>query len=337
MSERAIADPDVEALIREVMRPGLTDGAIWSALVDTGLARMATPEDIGGGGSALPAVLALLDAAGHAGSSVPLAEHDLLAGRLLRRSVDDRLRTVAHVDAGGSAQGVPLVDEVEILVALRRGPQGLVEITEVPIALCTVSDLQSVAGERRPTLVIPDGWDSWLAETTPDLLHAVHLLTAWSRCAKVVGAMERVLELCVEHTTTRSQFGRPIARFQAVQVLVADVATSLAVSRASTEAAMLRLAGADGPALAAAALDAEFEIAAACSVVGHAASVVVRNAHQVHGALGTTSEHALQRHTRQILGWRSECGSIRDWDRVVHRLTVAAGGNWQRIAPAVPY
>ena len=67
-------------------------------------------------------------------------------------------------------------------------------------------------------------------------------------------------------------------------------------------------------------------MAVARSCAGHAASVVVRNAHQVHGAIGTTREHALQRYTRLALAWRSEYGSVHYWDEQVTAAAVAAGG-----------
>ena len=55
-------------------------------------------------------------------------------------------------------------------------------------------------------------------------------------------------------------------------------------------------------------------MAVARSCAGHAASVVVRNAHQVHGAIGTTREHRLHEFTRAALAWRSEFGSVQYWD-----------------------
>src|SRR5699024_11319540 len=60
--------------------------------------------------------------------------------------------------------------------------------------------------------------------------------------------------------------------------------------------------------------DSVFRVAVAKSVVGRAASVVVRNTHQALGAIGTTEEHSLHRFTNAALTWRSEFGSIRSWE-----------------------
>lgn len=66
-------------------------------------------------------------------------------------------------------------------------------------------------------------------------------------------------------------------------------------------------------------------VAVAMSCAGHAASVVVRNAHQVHGAIGTTLEHALHRFTKPLLAWRSEFGSVHFWDERLTKAAVEAG------------
>ena len=70
-----------------------------------------------------------------------------------------------------------------------------------------------------------------------------------------------------------------------------------------------------------------FLVAAARSCAGHASSVVVRNAHQVHGAIGTTREHRLHEFTRAALAWRSEFGSVRYWDEWLTDAALSAGGH----------
>ena len=50
------------------------------------------------------------------------------------------------------------------------------------------------------------------------------VLMAGARSALIAGAMERILDLTIEHVQARVQFGRPLARFQTVQQLVAVMA-----------------------------------------------------------------------------------------------------------------
>jgi acyl-CoA dehydrogenase len=132
--------------------------------------------------------------------------------------------------------------------------------------------------------------------------------------------MERVLEVVLAHVRDRVQFGRPIGRFQAVQHLVADIAAETALARAATDAAVARAAASDWQDRG-----MLFAVGVAKSCVGHGASVVVRNAHQVLGAIGTTLEHELHTLTKPILARRSEYGSVHEWDETLTVLATSAG------------
>jgi acyl-CoA dehydrogenase len=74
--------------------------------------------------------------------------------------------------------------------------------------------------------------------------------------AQAVGAADKLLRACVEYSKQRQQFGQPIAGFQAIQNMLADMATEMAMARAgvyfaawkadngqpfATDAAMVRL------------------------------------------------------------------------------------------------
>lgn len=108
------------------------------------------------------------------------------------------------------------------------------------------------------------------------------------------------------------------------------VSAEAALARPATEAALSVAVASDwrSPQL-------EFLVAVARSCTGHAASVVVCNAHQVHGAIGTTGEHRLHEFTRAALAPRSEFGSVRRWDARLTDLAMAAGTNglWSLICP----
>ncbi|HVW45198.1 MAG TPA: acyl-CoA dehydrogenase family protein, partial [Amycolatopsis sp.] len=149
---------------------------------------------------------------------------------------------------------------------------------------------------------------------------------ALARTVQSTGALERAVELSVSYASQRSQFGRPIAKFQAVQQLIADAACESALARAATDAAVATLVRRTG--------SLEQSVAIARSVTGHATSVVVRNAHQVHGAIGTTLEHPLHEVTMPALAWRSEYGSPAHWDRrLTELLTGSTGSAWQLGVP----
>jgi len=127
--------------------------------------------------------------------------------------------------------------------------------------------------------------------------------------------MERVLELTTRYAVEREQFGRPIARFQAVQNHLVRVAEETACARVSSDVAAAALAAGQPQA-------ADWTAMASVTVSG-AARVVSAGAHQVHGAMGMTREYPLALFTRRLWSWRAEYGSERAWQRLVGR-TVAA-------------
>ncbi|QYN26269.1 acyl-CoA dehydrogenase [Amycolatopsis sp. DSM 110486] len=101
------------------------------------------------------------------------------------------------------------------------------------------------------------------------------LLTA----AQILGAGRWLLEASVTHALTRRQFGREIGRYQAVQHLLADVATALELAT---------------PLLYGAAVTGDpADVSAAKTACGDAAHLAARTALQVHGAIGYTAEHPL--------------------------------------------
>ena len=203
-------------------------------------------------------------------------------------------------------------------------------------AVCDVSADQmtltagaNMIGEPRDTVAV----DIAALEGAPiseELVSQLRLKSALVRSIQVCAALDQALALCIEHATSREQFGRPLAKFQAVQHLISDVAGEAALARSATEAALAAAVGADW-----AGAHVEFLVASARSCTGHATSVVVRNAHQVLGAIGTTREHRLHEYTRAALSWRAEFGSVRYWDEQVTDMAVraGAGGLWSLICP----
>jgi acyl-CoA dehydrogenase len=155
---------------------------------------------------------------------------------------------------------------------------------------------------------------SVVADLLPDDLDdtALALRRGLVVAVSMTGAMDAAVDLTVRHVTQRTQFGRPVSAFQAVQQLVADAAAEAALARATTDAALTE-AVATGFAGAGLALS----VAAARSVCGRAGSVVVRATHQAHGAIGTTLEHVLHRVTVPLLEWTTAAGPLPDAEELL--------------------
>jgi alkylation response protein AidB-like acyl-CoA dehydrogenase len=115
---------------------------------------------------------------------------------------------------------------------------------------------------------------------------------AAASCAEMVGGAQRVLDLTVEYAGQRTQFGRPIGAFQAVQHHCADMASDVLGSRLIAYEAAWRLsAGVDSP------HEVALAGAAAKAWVSDAYQRVCALGQQVHGAVGFTAEHDLHLYT----------------------------------------
>jgi alkylation response protein AidB-like acyl-CoA dehydrogenase len=129
--------------------------------------------------------------------------------------------------------------------------------------------------------------------------------------AYAVGLSERALLLAVSHASTREQFGRPIGAFQAVAHRCSDMRIDIDACRVLTFQAAWKL-DQDG--------DAGLEVATAKAYINDAVRRVFVNAHQVHGAMGYSSEHDLQLFTRRAKAFELSLGST-----AMHHERVARG------------
>lgn len=337
------ADPDVVAAMREVFAaaaaaratpegdPGsVLDESLWSRLDDLGFARLTWPEESGGSGAGWLEGVALLTEAVRHDVSLPLAEHDLLAGWLQQatgfRARGPGRRAVAVLDESGSAEDVPWARHAASLLVLRPGPDGWL-LAEVAAESVVSPRGANLLGEPRDAVRadISEG-----VAVDGEVAEGLFLRGALSRAVQVCAALERIVELTVRHLGEREQFGRPLARFQSVQHAVALMAAEAALARAATDAAALAAPAGSGHAEPLFA----FRVAVARSCAARATTVVTRTGHQLHGAIGTTREHPLHRASLGALAWRGEYGDPASWDARVAAAARAAGPEhlWELIA-----
>jgi acyl-CoA dehydrogenase len=139
---------------------------------------------------------------------------------------------------------------------------------------------------------------------------------ALATVALIGGALQRAMEMAIDHANTRIQFGKPLGKQQAVQQSLALFAEEVAaIAVASQAAACARDSG-----------DAAFEIACAKLRANRAAGNGAAIAHQVHGAIGFTAEYPLHHYTRKLIEWRSAVGNDLYWAEQVGTFAIAQGG-----------
>ena len=146
--------------------------------------------------------------------------------------------------------------------------------------------------------------------------------TAFAVAAQTAGALDRLLQMCIAHASERTQFGRPIGRFQAVQQMLALLAEQAAAVNCAVFGAAEAL-GAPGAAPDSALLP----LAAAKLAANRAAAEGAAIAHQVHGAIGFTAELPLHRWTAALHRWRGEGGNDRFWSERLGRAAAAIGAD----------
>jgi acyl-CoA dehydrogenase len=115
------------------------------------------------------------------------------------------------------------------------------------------------------------------------------------------------------------QFGRPIGNFQVIQHNIAVIAGHVVAGTAAADLAAESFGAAD-----------PLPVAIAKVRCGEAAGAVASSAHQIHGALGFTAEHALHRYSKRLWAWRDECGPEAYWSEIIGNAALQAGseGLW---------
>ncbi len=103
--------------------------------------------------------------------------------------------------------------------------------------------------------------------------------------AEALGLMESIRALTTEYLRTRTQFGRPIGKFQALQHRMADMLIEIEQARS----AVINLAGH----LEADRITRERHVSATKNLIGRVSRLVVEESIQMHGGIGMTEEYAL--------------------------------------------
>jgi acyl-CoA dehydrogenase len=330
---RLFADQVTKDLL-ESAETGAWPAALWQAVEENGLTLPLVAESKGGAGGSWGDAFVVARAAGRHAVPLPLAETivgswllseaglDVPSGPLTIAPVhrDERLRltragsgwrlsgAAARVPWGRAAGHVVVVTEAEgrAMVALVARGAGEIQTD------------QNLAREPRDTLRFEAAPVMAAASTGRGMpAHAVYLYGALVRSGQMAGALDYLLHQASQYATERRQFGKPIGSFQVIQQNLAVLAGHTAA--AGTAAANAFRAADRG--------DAAFEIAAAKVRVGEAAGIGASIAHQVHGAIGFTYEHALQFVTRRLWSWRAEFGGEGDWAVELGRSVAERGAD----------
>lgn len=294
---------------------------LWSALDEQGMTAIGETAD---GDLGFGDVMALVQRSAYHAVPVPLGE-TVIARRLLGRAglaipdgplsvaapsacggvslANDRLAGRAGAVAwGGKAGGILLGTGNELVLADASG--------------AVVGRGFSMAGEPRDDI---DLTKAKVLASAPlaGAAGVVEAEGALLRAVQMSGALARVLDHCLTWANDRVQFGKPIAKFQAIQHMLAQLAAESAAAGAAADLAIE----------ASTLVPDRFAIGVAKARTGEAAGKGAAIAHQAFGAMGFTREHPLHYATRRLWSWRDEFGSETYWQAEIGRSVAARGAD----------
>jgi hypothetical protein len=333
---RELFESTIERLLADLATPEYVQGCeggewpaqLWAAVEESGFALAAVSESLGGAQAGWGDVYVLARAAGRYAAPVPLGEA-LLANWLLGKAgLEPRTAAISFsanaqlsLNGGvvhGTVRDVPWGRHVESLVAIADAGSETPSVVLLSVSSATGQTLSlNVAGEPRDSLHFNKAQVLACAPLPGELSADVLLLGgAMLRSAQIAGALHTLLDMTSGYATERSQFGRPIGAFQAIQQQLAVFAEQTAAANVAAEAAFAE----SDAALAG------LTIAAAKVSCAEAASAGAGIAHSVHGAIGFTQEYSLHLFSRRLWAWRSEFGSASVWCQRIGQLVCSSGG-----------
>jgi len=278
---------------------GSFDAALWTQAVDLGLPLAMCPEAKGGFDLGWAGMFDVLAHSAACGEPIPLGE--TLVANALACSVG------SDPEAGPTFFGRPADAEDD------GSEPALPDSARVLVA-----DAKSV-GLAPFTAALADG----VAQMRPDtglLCQAGALL----RVVQIAGSLQGALELSVRYAQERSQFGRSLSKFQAVQHMLAQLANEAVATAAAARMACARMDAGDG----------SLAIAIAKVRAGRAVDKGAMLAHQIHGAMGVTLEYPLARLSRNMWRWSEEFGDQRFWAVAVGKAATGMSGAWAAVVSA---
>jgi alkylation response protein AidB-like acyl-CoA dehydrogenase len=315
---RFLAERVPTTRVRELMEtPDAHDAKLWSELAELGVAGCLVAEEHGGAGLSLLDAAVIATALGHAAAPTPFLGSAILAPRLIGAAGSDAQREewLPKLASGRARLGVALAEQVERRdeagVALDAGKlrgTALFAIDGIGadaylvaagdgIAL-VAAGAPGLAVEAMPTVdrtrrlaelrfdgVAPADWLE-RGERARAAIAGALAAARVALAADLLGGCDRSLALSVDYAKQRKQFDRPIAQFQAVKHMCAEMAAAIEPARALVWYA----------AHAAAEIPDEAPLLA-LHAKAHLADVamdVVRTATQVHGGIGFTDACDMQ-------------------------------------------
>ncbi|MGE5289355.1 MAG: acyl-CoA dehydrogenase family protein [Micromonosporaceae bacterium] len=337
---RALVKEMADQALRDPYPPSSANGApdAFERLGELGWAGVGIAEERGGAGGSIADLAELAEATGRHAAALPFVEAAVARWVLSHGNppakipgsfgVRDTIAFARHIEfhtGDGDGESVTFVaPDVGwltgahriVLAGTDRHGRDLVAVLGLKDQVLDVETASNLAGEPRAVVggrSVPIEALTPVAGAPP--VSRIRHRAALLRAAASLGAIDAACALTAEHVSNRTQFGRRLVSFQAVSHSLARMRAAAALARVAVAAAV----AAAGTEIAA------VRLAAARVVVDQSGDQVARLAHQLHGAMGMTSEYGLHLFTTRLWSWRDELGSTGQWAADLGELVTREG------------
>lgn len=272
--------------------------AFWNEMAELGWLGLHLPEAHGGSGFGLPELVVLIEELGAHIAPGPFVPTVIASGFLAAAAPADlQLRLIPGLADGSLTAGLALAGSLSCREGHASGDPGVVLAGALADVVLAVSGHDVVVFDRHGagvSVTVPANLDPARRSSTMALdgaavdvvVGAGQILLDLARtllAAEATGIARECTRMAAEHATSRIQFGRPIATFQAVKHHCANMAVATELATAAVWDAS-RAAASGGTQFS-------FAAAVAATQATKAADLAANLNIQVHGGIGFTWEH----------------------------------------------
>ena len=325
LAAQILGDKVTHERLKEIeASPEWFDGDLWAELAKAGLVGIALPEDVGGGGFSILEAALVLEEIGRTVAPVPYYATVILGALAVAEFGTDeqRKRLLPGVADGSTVLTAALSEDLN--------PDPARPTTTATNGRLTGTKMLVPAAHLATTMIVPTSSGVFLVDPKDSGVELERLITTsgepqfkvtlseavgeplgdpaqgaaivdWivqrataALCAIQLGVCEQALKMTAEYTSTREQFERPLAAFQAVAQRAADAYIDTEGVRLTAWQAVWRLA--EG-------LPAADELAVAKFWAAEGGQRVVHAAQHLHGGIGVDVDYPLHRY----FVWAKQC------------------------------
>lgn len=270
---------------------------VWPKVQELGLAGIGIAEETGGSGGELGDLLVVIRELARAGIDTPIVEA-ATAAFAIGPAPDGCFDTVAvSADTG--------LDVVTFAPAARRAVMvGASDVAAFELAEADIVPLVDIAGRPAGRVRLADA-PCTHPGITPD---AVMERLALARSASLIGGCWGAYDMTKRYVIDRHQFGAPLIKISAVSTNLAHMVVAVRTAESALHRTLAITCDPGATDLRRLGAVASARIAAA-----QCATAVARTAHQLHGAVGITTEYGLHRYTRALWAQRDADESELRW------------------------